>query len=210
MAARSGMADVITFVRELAACGTADYAVGGVTYWTDEQVQTHLDRVRVELWDELTYAVPSVNSGGTTIYTDYRIPYQWLESTTGGTAIFYLTEADGTRIGTTNYTIDYATGRVTFGVDQAGSVRYVTGRSYDVYEAAARIWESKAAHVADRYDFSADGASFKASQLATQYMAAASRLRMQSNSGGLQTSRMVRDDIMDDSGVWGVKVVRIP
>ena len=189
------MAAIVEQVRQLATAGTGDYTVNGVSYWTNDQIEAWLDRTRVELWDEYTTVVPTVNSGGTTVYTDYRIGRSWLEATTGGSAIFYLTEADGTRIGSANYSIDYATGRVTFTSDQAGSVRYVTARSYDVYEAAARIWEAKAAHVADRFDFTADGASFRASQLMQQYLAMAQQMRGQSNSGGVRTARMVRDDV---------------
>lgn len=193
--ARTGMADLIMQVRQLAACGTADYTAAGTAWWSDDQIQTHLDRVRTELWDEATAVVPTVNSGGTTVYTEYRVAYPYLEATDGGTAVFYLTEADGTRIGTASYAVDYDGGRVTFGADQAGSVRYVTARSYDIYEAAARVWESKAAHVADRFDFSADGASFKASQLTAQYREMARQMRAQSRTGGIRVSRMVRNDI---------------
>jgi len=189
------MADIISQVRQLAAAGTADYTVAGSTYWTDDQVQTILDRVRVEVWDEGVPYVPQINSGGTTVYTEYRLSHTWWEQTTGGTSIFYLRDSTGARIGTANYTVDYAYGRVTFGADQHGSARYVTGRSYDVYEAAARIWEAKAGHVADRFDFTADGASFKASQLTAQYMAMARQMRSQSNSGGVSTARLVRDDV---------------
>lgn len=211
--ARSGMADIITQVRQLAAVGTADYTVpatSGTTYWTDDQVQTILDRVRVEIWDEIIPYVPTVNSGGTTVYTDYRIPWTWLEQTTGGTEIFYLRDTTGARIGTADYTIDYAYGRVTFGADQAGSVRYVTARSYDVYEAAAMVWETKAAHVALKFDFTADGASFQASQERKAYLDMARQMRSQSNSGGISTARMVRDDVNNvDWPDYGVKATRI-
>lgn len=210
MAARSGMADIITQVRQLAAAGTADYAVAGATYWTDDQLQTILDLTRIEVWDEPIPYVSKRNSGGTIVYTDYRIPWTWLEQTTGGTTIFYLSDSTGARIGTANYTVDYAYGRVTFGADQAGSVRYVTARSYDVYEAAAVVWETKAAHVAQKFDFSADGASFKASQQRTAYLASAQQMRSQSKSGGISTVRLGRDDVNNvDWADSGVKATRV-
>lgn len=196
--ARSGMAEIISQVRQLASCGESDYAAGGVTYWTDDQLQTHLDRVRTEIWDEPIYAVPLVNSGGTAEYKEYRVPWQWLESTTGGTSVFYLRDSTGARIGTANYTVDYAYGRVAFGADQAGSVRYVTARSYDVYEAAARVWEAKAGHVAERFDFTADGATFHASQLIRQYREMAAQMRAQSPMGGIRTGKLVRNDVAAD------------
>jgi hypothetical protein len=194
------MAEIISQVRQLAAAGTADYVVAGSTFWSDDQLQTILDRVRVEVWDEGVPYVPQINSGGTTEYTEYRLNRTWWEQTTGGTSIFYLRDSTGARLGTATYTVDYAYGRVTFGADQHGSVRYVTGRSYDVYEAAARIWEAKAGHVADRFDFTADGASFKASQLTSQYMSMARQMRNQSNSGGVSTTRLVRDDV--NNAAW--------
>lgn len=192
------MGDIINQVRQLAACGTADYSAGGITYWTDDQLQTYLDKNRTELWDEPIQPIPLTNSGGTVEYKEYQIGYGWLEQTTGGTAIFYLRDASGARIGTATYTIDYAIGRISFAATQAGSARYVVGRSYDVYEAAAKVWEAKAGHVAERFDFSADGASFKASQLTTQYMSMAMQMRGQSNSGGMRHARMVRDDVANN------------
>lgn len=195
MAARSGMADIISQVRQLANTGTADYTVGTVSMWSDDALQTILDRVRVEFWDESVPYVPTVNSGGTTEYKEARLPGTWWEQTTGGTSIFYLRDSTGARIGTANYTIDYQYGRIAFGADQVGSARYVTGRSYDVYEAAARVWEQKAAHVADQFDFSADGASFKNSQRVKQYMDMARMMRSQSSSGGVSSVRLGRDDV---------------
>lgn len=209
--ARSGMADILTQVRQLASVGAADYNVAGIPFWSDEQLQTILDRVRVEVWDEPVSPVGVTNSGGTVEYKEYRLPWTWLEQTTGGTAIFYLREGDGTRIGTADYMVDYAYGRVTFGADQRGSVHYVTARSYDVYEAAARVWEMKAAHVADRFDFTADGASFKASQLMSHYRAMALQMRSQNNHGGISTARMVRGDVYNDPAfpVGKVRATRV-
>lgn len=209
MTARSGMADIIAQVRQLAAAGTADYTAAGQTYWSDDALQTILDRTRVEVWDEYVPYVQTVNSGGTTVYLDYRIPWTWLEATTGGTTVFYLRDSTGSRIGTADYTVDYANGYVTFGADQHGSVRYVTARSYDVYEAAAQVWEAKAGHVALKFDFEADGASFKASQERAAYMAMAKQMRSQSNSGGVKTGRLVRDDVNNMDYYEGPKATRV-
>lgn len=205
MAARSGMADILAQVRQLAACGTNDYTIGSVTYWSDDALQTILDRVRVEIWHEAIPYVTQFDSSGSATYTEYRMPWTWLEQTTGGTSIFYLQDNAYAVIGTANYTVDYQYGRVTFGTSQAGSVRYVTGRSYDVYEAAARVWENKAASVAQQFDFTADGASFKNSQLVSQYMSMAQQMRAQSNSGGIRTSRIVRDDIPPCEDEYGTQ-----
>lgn len=49
--------------------------------------------------------------------------------------------------------------------------------TYCLNSAAADIWEIKAAAVAQDYDFSADGASYKRSQVVDQYMKQAKRYR---------------------------------
>lgn len=195
MAARSGMADLITTVRRLASAGTADYTVAGETYWSDDYVQDALDQARTELFDEPLHPVTEYDSGGTARYYEYRAPFGYFEQTTGGTAVWKLRDANYATLGTADYTVDYLTGHVTFAADQAGSVRYLTARSYDVYAAAAMIWESKAAHVADRYDFTADGASFKASQLVDQYAKQAQRMWSKSTTGGMTYHRIKRDDM---------------
>ena len=206
--ARSGMAGLIAQVRQLAAAGAADYTAGGSTYWTDDQLQTYLDRTRVEIWDETIQSVPLVNSGGTTVYTEYRMPWGWLEQTTGGSVIFYLRDSTGARMGTADYSVDYNTGRITFGADQAGSVRYVTARSYDIYSAAASVWEAKAAHVADRFDFDADGESFKMAQLIKHYREMAAQMRTQATSG-VRTGRFERNDVGIATWDTGVKSTRV-
>ncbi len=209
MTARSGMGDIIAQVRQLSATGTADYTVGTVSYWSDDALQTVLDRVRLEVWHESIPYVEQYSTGGTVTYKEYRIPYTWLEQTTGGTTIFYLQDSSYAVVGSANYTVDYAYGRVTFAADQHGSARYVTARSYDVYEAAARVWEMKAGHVALKFDFTADGASFKASQERTAYMEMAKQMRGQSNNGGMATVRMYRDDVNNCDTDTGPKSFRI-
>lgn len=42
--------------------------------------------------------------------------------------------------------------------------------NYNLNAAAADIWEEKAAAVAGQFDFSADGGSYKTSQISTQYL----------------------------------------
>ena len=42
--------------------------------------------------------------------------------------------------------------------------------TYDLHAAAARIWEEKAAAIADEFDFKADGGSYTRSQKYEQYM----------------------------------------
>jgi hypothetical protein len=192
--ARSTMAGLIARVRELAACSTSDYTLGTVAYWSDDHVQSALDRNRLDLYEQPLSPVPQKMASGTVEYRVYQAEWPNLESTTGGTAVFFLSTSTGTRVGTADYTVDYLTGRVEFSANQAGTVYYLTARTYDIEAAAADIWRQKAGHVADRFDFSADGAQFKASQLAAQYERQAQRLEARSG-GGVRTTTFIRNDV---------------
>ena len=192
---RSTMYDLIQRVRTLTATNVGDYIVGNQQYWTEAQIEAVLDQHRLDFSDDLLTPLREVNSGGTVVYYTYQSHYSDLEPTSGGTAINYLRDSTGTRAGTADYSADYRAGRVTFTASTGGTAYYMTGRSYDVYAAAADIWEMKAAHVAERFDFTADGASFKVSQLVAQYEKQAASMRAKSHTGGLTTSTFVRDDV---------------
>lgn len=97
--------------------------------------------------------------------------------------------------GTSAWTADYNAGRFTFTADTAGTVYYLTGRSYDVYAAASELWSLKAAHVAERFDFTVDDASFSASKLIDQYEKMAAKCLSQSATGGIHVSQFYRDDV---------------
>lgn len=198
MAARVGMGELIQRVRDLTSAGRADYAIGAVTYWSDDHIQSALDRNRVEIVDEPLRPVVTYASDGAAEYRTYESQFRSMEETTGGTAIWYLRDSTGARVGTALYTPDYELGRVVFHASvTGGSVLYLNARAYDVYAAAADIWRQKAAHVADRIDFTADGASFKASQLVAQYerQAAACERRASFGVTGVNSATMIRDDV---------------
>ena len=192
---RSTMYDLIQRVRTLTATNVGDYIVGSQQYWTEAQIEAVLDSHRLDFSDDLMTPLREVNSGGTVAYYTYQAHYPNLEITSGGTAVLYVRDSTGTRAGTANYSIDYRAGRVTFNANTLGTAYYMTGRSYDIYAAAADILEQKAAHVAERFDFTADGASFKVSQLVQQYERQAASMRAKSHTGGLTTSTFVRDDV---------------
>lgn len=191
------MASLITTVRDLTASGTADYTVGSTTYWTDDQIEDVLDTMRMDVIEERVEPVASeIDSGGTARYYNYQSAYTYYETTDAGTAIFTIRDSGGTVLGTATYTPDYNRGNIVFSTDTTGSARWINGRSYDVHAAAAEIWTRKAGHVADRFDFTADGASFKASQLYDHYMRQASDQIAQSPTGGLINTTMWRDDVI--------------
>lgn len=193
---RSTMGALVGRVRDLAAAPYDEYTVGDTVYWTDQQLQDALDRTRREIVDEAISPVRVIASSGSTEYRIYQSVGRNYEETDGGTARFYVRDANGTRLGTATYSVDYALGRVEFAATTGGSVLYLNGYVYDPYAAAADIWQQKAAHVASRFDFTADGASFKVSQLRTQYESMAARMEsMATSGGGLQTGTLYRDDV---------------
>ena len=158
MTAREGMTDLITSLRGMTNAGTADYTIGTTVYWSDDQLQAKLDAHRLDFYDASLSAVQD--------YKTYRAPYRNLE---GGTVNFILKDAVGNTAGTADYTADYMNRVVTFAADQAGKSWYLTGRSYDIYAAAADVWRSKAAHASETsFDFSTDNHSIKGSNIPAQ------------------------------------------
>lgn len=195
--ARSGLSDLITRLRNMTATGSADYTVGALTYWTDAQLQDVLDRNRKDIRDEKLFTEHVIGTAGTAQWFDYQSKYDTYEQTTGGTSIFYLAFSDGERVGTAEYTVDYARGAITFTNDTGGSALYLNGRAYDLSAAASEIWTMKADHVADRYDFSADGARHNMSQIVEQYMQRAERYARYAKWGnrGVGVSTLLRTDM---------------
>lgn len=71
--------------------------------------------------------------------------------------------------------------------------------TYDLHAAAADIWEEKAANVAHRVDFSADGGSYSMSKLYEQYMAMARNHRAKRLAS---TSRLHKTPKEVDPAIW--------
>ena len=196
--ARSTMVDLIAQVRGLSAATQGEYVTSFASYWTDNQIESVLDANRLDVYDEALYGQVEYDGDGQPVYHNYQSQDRWLERTVDGTAIFYLRDSSGARVGTADYTVDYRSGRVSLTPNTGGTVLYLTARSYDVYAAAASVWLTKAAHVADRFDFSADGASFKASQLRSHYLDMAREMEKQATFGeatGTRSVTMTRDDV---------------
>src|SRR3990167_11041994 len=167
MTARTGLADLIEIVRGYTEAGSADYTLGTASYWDGDQVQRVLDRNRLDVYREQLTKVINHLAGGSIEYRDYYSQYGNFEKTTGGTAIFFLEDSTGTDASTAIYSVDYERGHVTFTQDTAGTTYYLTGRSYDLYGAAAEIWQHKLSHQAgagQSFDWSTDNMSMKRSQ----------------------------------------------
>jgi hypothetical protein len=86
-------------------------------------------------------------------------------------------------------------GEVVFDADQGGSARYLTGRSYDLYGAAADVLEAWAANVALQFDFAEDDQSYKVSQKQRQLLRLAGHYRQRSTNGGVMQVPMYRSDV---------------
>lgn len=167
--ARSTMSDLITTVRGMTNAGSTDYTIAGASYWTDDQIQTVLDRHRVEVRDEPLRSFAVTVSGGSVAWYDYQSSYNFFEQTgSGGSALFVVQDSIGTIQGTALWTADYSRGLVTFGNTTGGTAYYLTARSYDVNGAAAEIWRQKAAAYAVMPDFSTDNHSVKRSHIVAQ------------------------------------------
>lgn len=169
--ARAGMAELIGLLRELADVGPNEYTTAGQTYWTDAQLQSVLDRNRADFFEveleavgQIGAAAGDADDSGTVTYKRYQIPYRNLESIDSGTAYFTLAYANGGTL-TQAYTVDYFNGVVNFTADQGGTTLFLSGRSYDVNNAAADVWERKANYYARAYDVSTDNHSLHRSQM---------------------------------------------
>jgi hypothetical protein len=155
MAARTGMSDLINRLRGLTQTSTNDYTIGSITWWSDNHLQDFLDKHRQDVYNAQLTPIEEYQ-GGTPVYLNYYSGYHNFEQTTGGTAIFYITDGVGAAVGTALYTPDYNRGAVTFAADTGGSTYYLYGRSYNLNAAAADIWRHKAGQYATAVNFSTD------------------------------------------------------
>ena len=186
--ARSTMATLISTLREW-----VNDAAGTAQVFTDDALQRHLDANRYDVYDEPLAPMPAHTGGGTSAYYEYRSCHQWFETTQAGTAVFLVQDGIGTTRGTSTWAdVDYQLGRVTFTTDQAGTALYLTGRSYDLYGAAADALTAWAQKVALQFDFSSDQQTFSRSQKQTMLLAAAERYRRQART---RRANITRPDI---------------
>ena len=189
MTARTGLADYIQEVRASAELGTADYSLGTATYWSDDQIQTYLDRFREDIFRVEIEPVQQYE-GGTVVYKIYQSPYKYLESGTP----FEIEDQVGNTVGTALYSGDYARGVFTFVSDTGGSSYFITGYAHNINQAIAKIWRMKASHYAMRVDFSTDNHSIKASQYVKHCVTMAEQYEQGGGDFGFSSMEVVRSD----------------
>lgn len=185
MAARTGMAGLISRWRRLVDDPESEV-------WTDDQAQQILDGQRVDFWREPLQPIatgPSAN-----IYQVYRSRYRDMESAASGTMVWRVYDGAGATIGTAAYTTDYNLGVLMFAADQAGSARYLDGRTFDLNAAAASAWRERAAVTARLYTFQADGGRYERSQWFEHCVKMADYFGALAN-GGMAVSVLDRTDV---------------
>ena len=191
---RTTILPLIDTLRGMTNAGTADYTIAGQSYWQDEQLQAVLDRNRVDIFEQDLQTVSQTATDGTEEWKRYFTPAKWLETTDGGTAVFFLQVAGGSVVPLAEYSVDYERGVIEFTSDRGGQTIYMTARSYDVYAAAADVWEQKAAQAASLIDFSTLNHSVKRAHVSTMYQKQADKYRALSNTGST-IADTVRSDL---------------
>lgn len=156
--ARSTLTSLITTTREL-------INDGGTAVFSDDVVQRHLDAHRYDIYREQLMAFPTHIGGGSVSYFEYRSRHADFEATSAGTAIFFVEDGTGANVGTAAWaSMDYQSGILNLTTNYAGTILYLTGRSYDLYGAAADLLDDWAQKVSLQFDFSSDQQSFSRSQ----------------------------------------------
>lgn len=173
--ARGTMASLIARLRELV------NDTGSAT-WTDNQLQTLLDRRRIRA-NYLQLNEEPTRSGSTISYLTFvAVDGDWEEDAALVSGTYASINAD---------TADYENGRWAFVSEPARPV-YLTGWTYDLYAAAADALEQQAATMTGLYDFAADGGSYKRSQQREGIAATAKQYRALQRVG---VAEMYRGDV---------------
>lgn len=186
-ATRDGVWDVVRRVRQLTGAGTAAWTIDGIPHPSDVEIQEALDRHALDLHQVPIRFREDTIGGGSVSWTVADVGWQHLEA---GTA-FAVEDSTGAARATADYTLDAQRGIVTFTTDQAGTVLYVTGRSFDVHAAAADILEQWAAAESVSFDFTSDASRFQRSQKAEALQRAAGVQRRRARP---RTVRLTRGD----------------
>jgi hypothetical protein len=161
MPVRPSMVELVSRLRSSTGAATDD-EFHGVTYWSDEQLQTELDLVKTPLWAGKLVAVPR-KIDGSTIYSNqvFQIPRgYWLEDD------FTIRDENGNEITTPTYSVTHneLMGFVTFTSDPGSGQLYIDAYLYDWNAAAASVWGQKADHRFDYINIKAGDHKFDARQ----------------------------------------------
>lgn len=174
MAVRSSMAALITRTRLL-----INDPAGASQIFDDQSIQDVLDASRLDLRNVPLTPRPTF-SGSTIQYLDYYHPLgDWEDD-----VVFkqYLT------VTVTPSVSEPIAGHWQFSTSTLPPI-YLSGKTYDLYHAAADLLERWAAKVALNYAFSSDGQSFQRNQAQGMLLALAQKYRGQQRAGSIQLNR---------------------
>lgn len=152
MAVRTGMVGLVSYLREYGNTAT-DEVWNGVTYWTDDQLQTVAD-------EDLEYRTEQLNvlNIDSTLFAIDLPSYWYLESDT-----FSLLDADGNVIDSGLYTYDEDRRLFTFDPAYEDDV-YISGYFYHKIKILANLWLLKAVQRQHFVDMKAGAQQLKLKQ----------------------------------------------
>ena len=192
MALRTGMTWLIDELKSLTNA-TEDH-------FEEIDLQSILDRNKKTYQDVVLYPTP-FNSGGSYIYRDYYIPRDvgsWVELPEDDIVNehFYLQDYLHNPvlfgIGDTKAVYYQDTHKITFNTDTGGKLAYLTYYVYDMYAAAATLWEKTAALRSNYIDVRMDNHTLALSQTRDFCLDRAKYYRSKSMKDS--TTRLVRSD----------------
>lgn len=187
------MTDLIQQLRAATNAGVDDATVAGETYWSDDHLQSELDRYQTYHRTVTLRPLPITSTGGTLQYYDYLIPenvgkYVEQNASASGWAI---RDSVGNSIGTALYDVNYDARRITFNVNTAGTSYYLDVRAYAFNRAAANVWRRKASMVANEVTWQSDNHRIEAGAEYKNCMEMAAYYESQ---GGVQVGWLTRTD----------------
>lgn len=189
MTIRAGMVELVQRLRLLCDADEDEFTLAGQTYWTNEHLQTELDKQRRDIPREPLAPVASY-SGGSVLYQDYYFQHGDVERFASGATGWQLEDGNGSAVGTADYTVNYDARQIAFNADTGGTIYYLTYRTYNVYRAASEVWGFKAASVASKFDVKTDNHDLKRSQLKKQYEERAADFRKMAGGNFKQMRRV--------------------
>jgi len=198
--ARTGMSNLIRRLRALSNAGTADFTLADVTYFDDDHLQDFLD-ANVTLIEDypLEWLIDTIGGGSIEWHRAKSGNYRDFEEAASGTVQWVVRDSLGAVQGTANYTPNYVTGEIRFAADQGGTIYYLTGRSYDLYSAAADVWLQRQAYYSDWVDVSSDSQRFAWQQAFEHAVEMEKQMRARAGQnksrGALRSGLFVRNDL---------------
>lgn len=182
---RSTMAALIARVRLL-----INDPAGASQVWTDDNIQDVMDASRMDYRNEVLQPKPTF-SGSTIQFLDY---YHKLGDWEDDLVIKqYLINQ------VTPATSEPIAAHWTFSTTTLPPL-YISGKTYDIYRAAADLLERQAAMWVLRYNVNVDGQSLQRGQVTTALQALAKTYRMKQRAGAINVTRT---DIRQPSGLAG-------